>query len=215
MNLDMKSKPRKIRAFIEATYPAFITMWWVWVEPFGRNHYLSNAFIALNILCIAFIGYIESSPTPVEIKQAIQIKALVNSLKHVITTICLGSILILAIGLIGNAITLKPRLLLSLLSYPLWALLQDGIVLFFILPRAERALGENYGTIYTCFLFSIIHLPSPIFSISSFILIATLIVIWKKYRSLIAVALIHGILGALANKTLLFSMRIGKAGLNL
>jgi membrane protease YdiL (CAAX protease family) len=93
--------------------------------------------------------------------------------------------------------------------------LQDGIVLLFILPRAERALGKNCGAIYACFLFSIIHLPSPIFSISSFILIATLIVVWRKYHSLIAVALIHGILGALANKTLLFSMRIGKAGLSL
>ena len=211
----MKSNPKKIRAFIEATYPAFITMWWVWVEPFGRNHYLSNAFIALNILFIAFIGYIEGSLTPGKIKRAIQIKALMNSLKYVIAIICLGSILILAIGLIGNAITLKPRLVLSLLSYPLWALLQDGIVLLFILPRAERALGKNYGTIYACFLFSIIHLPSLLFSISSFILIATLIIIWKKYHSLIAVALIHGILGALANKTLSFSMRIGKAGLNL
>ena len=211
----MKSNQKKIRAFIEATYPAFITIWWVWTEPFGRNHYLSNAFIALNILCIAFIGYIEGSPTPGEIKRAMQIKALINSLKYVIPIISWGSILILVIGLIGDAITLKPRLLLSLLSYPLWALLQDGIVLLFILPRAEIALGKNYGTIYACFLFSIIHLPSPIFSISSFILIATLIVIWRKYHSLIAVALIHGILGALANKILSFSMRIGKAGLNL
>jgi hypothetical protein len=211
----MESNPNKIRAFIEATYPAFITIWWVWAEPFGRSHYLSNAFIALNILFIAFIVYIEDSLTPGEIKRAMQINAFINSLKYVIPIICLGSILILSIGLIGNALTLKPRLLLSLLSYPIWALLQDGIVLLFILPRAERALGKNCGAIYACFLFSIIHLPSPIFSISSFILIATLIVVWRKYHSLIAVALIHGILGALANKTLLFSMRIGKAGLSL
>jgi membrane protease YdiL (CAAX protease family) len=94
--------------------------------------------------------------------------------------------------------------------YPLWAFLQDAIVFIFILPRARIAMG-SYGDAYTVLLFTIIHLPSPALTIAALVLAVVMLSLWRKYQSLIAIALVHGILGAVANKSLGFSMRIGKA----
>jgi hypothetical protein len=58
-----KQSVSKFRAFVEATYPALMAVLWVWFEPFGRNHYLSNAFIALNIMLLIWVVYVEGAPS--------------------------------------------------------------------------------------------------------------------------------------------------------
>ncbi len=206
------SKPSisKSRAFVEATYPTLMALLWVWFEPFGRNHYLSNAFIALNMMLLVWVVYVEGAPSIQEsgivLRSALQIQAV----KEALLIICLGVIILLTIGFIGNSLVLKPRLLKSILVYPLWAFLQDAVLFLFILPRARIAMG-SYGYAYTVFLFTIIHLPSPALTIAAFVLAVVMVSLWRKYHSLIAVALVHGILGAVSNKMLSISMRIGKA----
>ena len=205
-----KHSVSKLRAFVEATYPAIMAVLWVWFEPFGRNHYLSNAFIALNIMLLIWVVYVEGAPSLQEsgiiLRPALQIQAV----KEALLIACLGVTVLLTIGFISDSIVLKPRLLKSILVYPLWAFLQDAIVFIFILPRARIAMG-SYGDAYTVLLFTIIHLPSPALTIAALVLAVVMVSLWRKYHSLIAVALVHGILGAVSNKTLSISMRIGKA----
>lgn len=205
-----KNSVSKSRAFIEATYPALMVILWVWFEPFGRNHYISNAFIALNIVILLGIVYVEGAPSLKESGIILRPELQIQAIKEALVIVCCGVAILLGIGFISDSIVWKPGLLKSIFVYPLWALMQDAVVLVFILPRARITFG-SYGEAYTALLFTIIHLPSPALTIAAFVLAAVMIAFWKKYQSLIAIAFVHGILGAVANKTLDFSMRIGKA----
>lgn len=205
-----KPSINRTRALLEASYPAVITLIWIWAEPIGHDHYLNNAFLAVNLVILVSVIYIEGLPTPEEAGIGANLDFHFKAIKGILPVIVVGIFIISITGHLTGTSTTKPRLYLALLTYPLWAFLQDAIVFIFVLPRAQVALGK-LGYLYTAILFSIVHLPSPLLTTASFILITLLMLYWRWHQSLFSIALAHGILGAISNKTLTISMRIGKA----
>ncbi len=205
-----KTSPIRLKALLEATYPFALTLIWVWAEPFGRSHYVSNAFLALNIVLLGAIVKKDGLPTWQEAGVALNKQLHIEAVLSILPITMIGVLVIELLGYLTDSLVLKPGLLMALVIYPLWALLQDAIVFIFVLPRAEIALGR-FGSVYTWVLFSVIHLPSFTLTLGSLVLIMVLTRNWRRHNSLIALAVAHGILGAVSNKTLSISMRIGKA----
>lgn len=200
----------KLRAFLEATYPTVAILLWVWFEPLGRSHFVNNLFIAVNIFLLFAIIRSEGLPTAQEAGIDRLWRHHATALIRMLPFVTASLLVVLFLGGVAGVLTLKPHFLIALLSYPIWALLQDAIVFVFVLPRARIVFGK-YGFPYVAILFAVAHLPSPVLTISSLILIISLHHYWKKFHSLFAIAVAHGLIGSVCNKTLLVSMRIGAA----
>jgi hypothetical protein len=200
----------KRRAFFEATYPTVAILLWVWFEPVGRSHSVNNLFIAVNVFLLFAIIRSEGLPTAQEAGIDRLWRHHATALIRMLPFVTASLVVVLFLGGVAGVLTLKPHFLLALLSYPIWALLQDAIVFVYVLPRARIVFGK-YGFLYVAILFAVTHLPSPVLTIASLILIVALNHYWKKFHSLFAIAIAHGLIGAVCNKTLLVSMRIGAA----
>lgn len=97
----------------------------------------------------------------------------------------------------------------ALTCYPIGALIQEAAVVVYLLLRAEEAWGRQGGLLATAALFGAVYLPTPLLTAGSILLVIILAYSWRRERSLIALAVAHGLVGAICNKTVHVSMRIG------
>jgi hypothetical protein len=110
--------------------------------------------------------------------------------------IALG-IAILTLGSISGVYIPRAHLLLRpLIEYWVWAIAQQSVLLIFFFVRLERLYPTRYGpTIAATSLFTVAHLPNPTLTI--FCAIGGLIFceIFRKYRSIFCLALMHAAIG--------------------
>lgn len=124
-------------------------------------------------------------------------------------------VIVLAIGLWFGSIRIPSRRFYSmLLVVPVWALLQQFMLLAFV-NRRLRLLTPRYSVLLTAALFGLLHLPNPTLAICC----ATGGYIWaREYErnpNLIATAITHGIASAfLANSLPHFLLRNMVVGYN-
>ncbi len=119
-------------------------------------------------------------------------------------------VLLLAGGAVSGALVWRPSdLARALLLYPLSGALQQGLVFGFLEPRVRRALGERATPAALAVLFGLAHLPNPVLTAGGALMVLVFARVWRRTPSLPALALAHGLLGAVADKALTVSMRIG------
>ncbi len=98
-------------------------------------------------------------------------------------------------------------------QYLVWALVQEFILQSFFFTRCEELFGSHAAVWITATLFAAAHLPSPI--LTTFTLIAALFFceMFRRYRSIYAIGMVHGLLGLTVSLTmpdsLLHHMRVG------
>lgn len=98
-------------------------------------------------------------------------------------------------------------------GYVLWALIQEFILQSFFFTRCEELLGGDTAVWVAATLFAAAHLPSPI--LTTFTLIAALFFcsMFRIYRSIYPIAVVHAFLGLTVAVTmpdsLLHHMRVG------
>jgi membrane protease YdiL (CAAX protease family) len=99
----------------------------------------------------------------------------------------------------------------KLFTYPLWALLQQYILLAFLFRRLREGLGPNpQPAIWTCALvFAAAHLPTPPLMIGCFL--GALFWCWAYHRkpNLYTLALSHAIMAVLFSSVLGAYMKVG------
>lgn len=100
-------------------------------------------------------------------------------------------------------------LLGALATYPLWGLMQQGMLFGIAYPRLERAAGERLAVPGVVVLFVVAHLPNPILMAGTAVMAFVFALVWRRAPSLPCLALSHGVLGAVADKALHISMRVG------
>lgn len=100
-------------------------------------------------------------------------------------------------------------LLGALLLYPAWGLVQQGVLLGVSLPRLRLAGGPAAGVLGTGLLFALAHTPNPLLMAGTFAMGCFYALVWRRRPSLPVVAASHGIIGAVADKALHVSMRVG------
>ncbi len=105
-----------------------------------------------------------------------------------------------------------PRLHL-MWQYFVWALIQEFILQSFFFTRCEELFGSSAAVWVTATLFAAAHLPSPI--LTTFTLVGGLFFceMFRRYRSIYPIGIVHGMLGLTIAMTmpdsLLHHMRVG------
>jgi membrane protease YdiL (CAAX protease family) len=99
--------------------------------------------------------------------------------------------------------------LFALLAYPVWGVLQQGAVFIVAYPRFKRAGGVAAAVVGSAALFGLAHFPNPFLMLGGFGMALMFALVWRRYPSLLAVALGHGVIGAVCDKALHVNMRMG------
>jgi hypothetical protein len=113
----------------------------------------------------------------------------------------------------------------ALLLYPLWGFVQQGLMFGVAYPRWRLVLGERpdevltratpaHGRevgagVLTALLFGLAHAPNPFLMLGGAGMVLFFALVWRKAPSLPGVAISHGLLGAICDKALNVSMRVG------
>jgi membrane protease YdiL (CAAX protease family) len=98
-------------------------------------------------------------------------------------------------------------------GYLLWALIQEFILQSFFFTRCEELFGGATAVWVAAALFAAAHLPSPI--LTTFTLVGALFFceMFRRYRSIYPIAIVHAVLGLTVAVTmpdsLLHHMRVG------
>jgi|ERR1700722_2545074 membrane protease YdiL (CAAX protease family) len=98
-------------------------------------------------------------------------------------------------------------------QYAIWSLQQEFILQSFFFVRLELVLGGRRAAIRAALLFSIAHIPNPALTMLSFIGGLVFCEMFRRYRNLFPLGVVHAALGltiaASLPHTLLHHMRVG------
>jgi hypothetical protein len=97
--------------------------------------------------------------------------------------------------------------------YGVWALLQEFILQSFFFVRLESVVGSRRATLIAALLLAAVHVPSPVLTVASFVGGLLFCEMFRRYRNLFPVGLIHAALGLTIAASLpdawLHHMRVG------
>jgi len=196
------------RAAAEALLPVVAISVWKWIEPLGHSRPLDMLFgIFLGVIIIT-IAWREGFPSAQEAGLSPHTPH-ARALGHALLAVLPLLVAVIVWAWATGRLYADAALLRALICYPFGAFMQDAAVFVFVLPRAEAAWGQRTGLAATALLFGAVHLPNPLLSPGSVLLVLVLSWGWRRERSLIALALAHGLLGAVCDKAIHVSMRIG------
>jgi membrane protease YdiL (CAAX protease family) len=98
-------------------------------------------------------------------------------------------------------------------QYAIWAMEQEFILQSFFYLRLESLLGSRRALLGAACLFSAAHLPSPLLTLLSFIGGLLFCEMFRRYRNIFPLGLVHAVLGltiaASLPDSLLHHMRVG------
>lgn len=186
----------------------------MWIVPLTRAPRVGYAGLALVTAGLLAVGQARDGARPRELGLRLD-----NAL-HVLARIApaLGAfvVLLVAIGLLAGTLRFGEKFFSMLATVPLWALLQQYMLLAFANRRLRLLVGPGRRSVFaTAALFSLMHLPNPTLTLAC----AAGGYIWaREYErspNLIANALTHAVASAfLANSLppfLLKNMVVGYA----
>ncbi|MGB6387074.1 MAG: CPBP family intramembrane glutamic endopeptidase [Terriglobales bacterium] len=98
-------------------------------------------------------------------------------------------------------------------GYAIWALLQEFILQSFFFNRCEELYGSSAAVWIAATLFAAVHLPSPVLTTATLIGALFFCEMFRHYRSIYPLAIVHAMLGVTIALTvpdsLLHHMRVG------
>jgi membrane protease YdiL (CAAX protease family) len=101
----------------------------------------------------------------------------------------------------------------SVWGYVLWALIQEFILQSFFFNRFEELYGGSPAVWMASTLFATAHLPSPVLTMATLIGAVFFCEMFRRYRSLYPLGIVHAMLGITVGLTvpdsLLHHMRVG------
>lgn len=125
-------------------------------------------------------------------------------------------LLLLFVNWVGGEIPANPAWfpnLQSIWGYVLWSAVQEFILLSFFFNRFEELLGSSAAVWMASALFASVHLPSPILTTATLIGSLFFCEMFRRFRSIYPVALVHAMLGLtvalVVPDGLLHHMRVG------
>jgi len=104
-------------------------------------------------------------------------------------------VIVLAGSVIRRLEPSPPMPLERVWKYFLWALEQEFILQSFFYVRLESILGSRRAVWGAALLFSIVHLPSPVLTLMSFIGGLLFCEMFRRYRNIFPLGLVHGSVG--------------------
>jgi len=128
-----------------------------------------------------------------------------------------GAVLCGAIALVGISLRFAgqgyPLPLHRSWDYIVWALAQEFILQGIFFVRVEALLGGRRAVVASAALFAIAHIPSPLLTCLAFVGGLVFCELFRRWRNLYALGIIHGMLGLTIDASLpdhwLHHMRVG------
>jgi membrane protease YdiL (CAAX protease family) len=135
----------------------------------------------------------------------------------VVVMLVSGAFMIVTIGVTGSVIRslgpAQPVPWERAWKYAVWALEQEFILQSFFYVRLESTLGSRRAVMAAAFLFAATHVPSPVLTLLSFIGGLVFCEMFRRYRNIFPLGLVHATLGltiaASLPDSLLHHMRVG------
>jgi membrane protease YdiL (CAAX protease family) len=129
----------------------------------------------------------------------------VTNIKQTFTIVSIAGVIaigtFIVLGFYNNTLLLIWNLVFVLLTYPLWGLVQQFIVMSILANNLSDYRGGrlNYYLVIliTSLMFSVVHFPSIPLIIATFLMAVFYSVIFLKYRNIIPLGIFHGIMGGL------------------
>jgi membrane protease YdiL (CAAX protease family) len=177
----------------------------VWTPP-GRINAVSNLFAALCILWFT-----------VRSRYSVRELGLARPGSGAVVTVMCGAFLVVAIVVGGSVMhNLGPAQRVPwerIWKYGFWALEQQFILQSFFYVRLESLLGSRRAVWGAALLFCLAHLPSPVLTLMSFIGGLFFCEMFRRYRNIFPLGLVHAALGltiaASLPESLLHHMPVG------
>ncbi|MDR3580679.1 MAG: CPBP family intramembrane metalloprotease [Oryzomonas sp.] len=208
MTVDTRRTIKRWRHALEALLPVAAIAAWTWLEPFGHSRILDKVFAVFLGIILLFVMWRDGFPTACEAgiaRHGQHMKAIARSVLSVLPLI----IILIVWAWLDKRLYVNIAILRALVCYPIGALVQEAAVFVYLLPRLEQAWGRQWGLCMTAILFGALHLPNPLLTVGSILLVFILSWSWRRERSLVALAVAHGLVGAVCNKAVHVSMRVG------
>lgn len=117
---------------------------------------------------------------------------------------CLAGAGMVQIGLLRHA-EVTPSILLALVVYPLWGLVQQLLLQAMVTSPLERRIGARPAVVASALVFGLVHWPHQDLMLATILLGLALGPIWLRWRNLWPLAFAHGWLG-----TLLYHLVLGR-----
>ena len=173
----------------------------MWAVPFLPNPKLAYGGLAMLILILLAVVQLRDGATAYEL--GFRIDNFLPVLRRISAQLALFIALILLIGFATDSLNFCMRFLGMLLAVPLWALLQQYLLLAFVHRRLRLILGEGHRVvIITALVFAFFHLPNLMLTVAC--AVAGYIWTWAYERSpnLLANAMTHTIASAIIANSL-------------
>jgi membrane protease YdiL (CAAX protease family) len=138
-------------------------------------------------------------------------------LSGVVTILLVGALMVAAVVVAGSLMhSFGPAQAVPwkrAWQYGIWSLQQEFILQSFFFVRLESVLGGRRAAVRAALLFSIAHVPNPVLTLLSFIGGLVFCELFRRYRNLFPLGLVHAALGltiaASLPDSLLHHMRVG------
>jgi membrane protease YdiL (CAAX protease family) len=177
----------------------------VWT-PQGRVNTISSLLAALCIVWFTVRGHYSARELGLNRPGCGAVVMLVSGAFMVATIVVVGSVM----HRLGPAQPVPWR---RAWQYAIWALQQEFILQSFFYLRLESLLGSRRAAVGAALLFSAAHLPSPVLTLLSFIGGLLFCEMFRRYRNIFPLGLVHATLGltiaASLPDSLLHHMRVG------
>ncbi len=177
----------------------------VWT-PQGRFNSAVNLSAALAVVAVSLRG-----------RYSARELGLAQPVSGAMTTLIVGSLVVLAVA--GSGVftsKLGPPQLFpwhKAWQYAIWALVQQFILQSVFYVRLESLFGGGRAILLATLLFSIAHLPSPLLTALSFLGGLLFCEMFRRYRNIFPLGVIHAALGltiaARLPDSVLHHMRVG------
>ena len=108
---------------------------------------------------------------------------------------------IVIFGKINHTLRFNPHIILSLITYPLWGLIQQFLTMGLIAGNLyyldKIKIPKSLIILITSIAFSLVHYPSPMLMSGTFILAIFYTFVYLRYKNLYPLGLYHGWIGSL------------------
>lgn len=167
----------------------------MWVVPFLPNLKLAYGGLAMLILILLVVVQLRDGATAYEL--GFRFDNFLPVLGRISAQLAPFIAIIVLIGFATHSLNFGKRFFGMLLSVPLWALLQQYMLLAFVNRRLHIILGEgHYVVIATALLFALLHLPNPMLTVACALAGYIWTRAYERSPNLLANAMTHAIASA-------------------
>ena len=132
----------------------------MWIVPTVKEERAARLGLTFMIVALLVTCYVRDKATAREL--GLRLDNFLSVLKRLAFPLGAFILLVIAIGWAAGTLRFGARFYSMLLTVPLWALLQQYMLLAFASPRLRVLSGERRSVAATAALFALLHFPNPI-----------------------------------------------------